>query len=164
MTMYIIREKMFRLAEDSDITDETGRLVLRVDGKVMSLHNRLILHDLAGREVAQVSRRLVALRPTYEIVIDGQPMAEVRRHLFTPFREQFTIAAPGGREMELAGDLLGHEFTIERNGQTIATISKRWLSLTDSYAVDVAPGENDLLVLTSVLALDLAMDQLRHAA
>ncbi len=162
--MYIIREKMFRLAEDSDITDETGRLVLRVDGKVMSLHNRLILHDLAGREVAQVSRRLIALRPTYEIVIDGQQVAEVRKHLFTPFREQFTIAAPGGRDMELAGDLLSHEFTIERDGQTVATISKRWLSLTNSYAVDVAPGENGLLVLTSVLALDLAMDQQHHAA
>jgi uncharacterized protein YxjI len=162
--MYIIREKMFRLAEDSDITDETGQVVLHVDGKIMSLHNRLTLHDLAGREVAQVSRRLVALRPTYEITIDGKQVAEVRKHLFTPFREQLTIAAPVGRDMELDGDLLSHEFTIERDGQTVATISKRWLSLTASYAVNVAPGENDLLVLASVLALDLAMDQQRHAA
>jgi uncharacterized protein YxjI len=162
--MYIIRKKMFRLAEDSDITDEAGQLVLHVDGKIMSLHNRLILHDLAGREVAQVSRRLVAFRPTYEITIDGKQMAEVRKHLFTPFREQFTIAVPGDRDMELAGDLFSHEFTIERDVQTVATISKRWFSLTDSYAVDVAPGENDLLVLAGVLALDLAMDQQRQAA
>jgi len=162
--MYIIREKMFRLTEDSDITDESGQLVLHVDGKIMSLHHRLILSDPAGREVAQVSRRLVVLRPTYEITIDGQQAAEVRKHLFTPFREQFTITVPGGRDMELAGDLLSHEFSIERDGQAVATISKRWLSLTDSYAIDVAPGENDLLVLGSVLALDLAMDQQRHAA
>jgi uncharacterized protein YxjI len=66
--------------------------------------------------------------------------------------------------MELAGDLLSHEFSIERDGQAVATISKRWLSLTDSYAVDVAPGENEVLVMSSVLALDLAMDQQRHAA
>lgn len=162
--MYIIREKMFRLTEDSDITDESGQLVLHVDGKIMSLHNRLILSDPAGREIAQVSRRLVAFRPTYEITIDGQQAAEVRKHLFTPFREQFTITVPGGRDMELAGDLLSHEFSIERDGQAVATISKRWLSLTDSYAVDVATGENDVLVLSSVLALDLAMDQQRHAA
>jgi uncharacterized protein YxjI len=162
--MYIIREKMFRLAEDSDITDESGQVVLHVDGKIMSLHNRLTLSDPAGREVAQVSRRLVALHLTYEITIDGQQAAEVRKHLFTPFREHFTVAVPGRRDMELAGDLLSHEFTIERDGQTVATVSKRWLSLTASYAVDVAPGENDLLVLTSVLALDLAMDQQRHAA
>jgi hypothetical protein len=36
--------------------------------------------------------------------------------------------------------------------------------MTASYGVDVAPGENDLLILASVLALDLAMDQQRHAA
>jgi hypothetical protein len=50
----------------------------------------------------------------------------------------------------LAGDLLGHEFTIERDGQTVATVSKRWLSLTASYAVDVTPAENSLLILASV--------------
>jgi uncharacterized protein YxjI len=66
--------------------------------------------------------------------------------------------------MELAGDLLSHEFTIERDGQTVAAISKRWLSLTDTYAVDVASGQDHLLVLASVLALDLAMDQQRRAA
>ncbi len=162
--MYMIREKMFRLAEDSYITDETGRPVLQVDGKILSLHNRLILRDGAGREVAQVYRKLAALRPTYEIAIDGKNAAEVRQHLFTLFREQFTITVPGGRDMELAGDLLNHEFTIERDGQTLAAVSKRWLSPTATYAVDVAPGENDLLILASVLALDLAMDQQREAA
>ena len=40
----------------------------------------------------------------------------------------------------------------------VATVSKRWLTMTASYAVEVAPGEDDLLILASVLALDLAID------
>ena len=156
--MYVIRERMFRLGEDSDITDEAGQPVLQVDGKVLSLHNRLVLRDPAGRELGQVHRKLVALRPTYEITIDGNNVAEVRRHLFTPFGERFTIDVPGPSDMEISGDLLSHEFTIERDGKTVATISKRWLSMTASYAVDVAPGEDDVLILASVLALDLAID------
>jgi uncharacterized protein YxjI len=47
---------------------------------------------------------------------------------------------------------------VPRSGQT----SKRWLSVRDTYAVQVAPGENDLLVLASVLALDLAEDAERR--
>ena len=156
--MYVIRERMFRLGEDSDITDEAGQPVLQVDGKVLSLHNRLVLRDPAGHEVGQVHRKLAALRPTYEITIDGKDVAEVRRHLFTPFGERFTIDVPGPSDMGMSGDLLSHEFTIERDGQTVATISKRWLSMTASYAVDVAPGEDDVLILASVLALDLAID------
>ena len=158
MTMYVIRERMFRLGEDSDITDEAGQPVLHVDGKVMSLHNRLILRDPAGREVGQVHRKLAALRPTYEISIDGKDVAEVRRQLFTPLGERFTIDVHREGEMEISGDLLSHEFTIEWDGQTVATISKRWLTATASYAVEVAPGEDDVLILASVLALDLALD------
>jgi uncharacterized protein YxjI len=60
--------------------------------------------------------------------------------------------------MEIDGDLLSHDFAIQRDDQTVATISKRWLTMTASYAVEVAPGEDDLLILASVLALDLAID------
>jgi uncharacterized protein YxjI len=88
----------------------------------------------------------------------------VRQHLFTLFRERLTIDVPGAGDMEISGDLLSHEFTIQQDGHTAATISKRWLSLTASYAVDIAPGENDLLIQASVLALDLALDVQRHAA
>jgi uncharacterized protein YxjI len=158
MTMYTIRERMFRLGEDSDITDQAGQPVLHVDGKVLSLHHRLILRAPAGREAGQVHRKLVALRPAYQITLGGQDVAEVRKHLLTPFGERFTIDLRGGGDMEIDGDLLGHEFTIQRDGQSVATISKRWLSVTDSYAVDVAPGEDDVLILASVLALDLAID------
>jgi len=66
--MYLIRERFFRLGEDSDITDEHGRPVLHVDGKVLSLRNRLVPRDPKGREVAQVQRELVAMRPLREPV------------------------------------------------------------------------------------------------
>jgi len=155
--MYVIRERLFRLGEDSDITNEAGQPVLRVDGKVLSLHHRLILRDPAGRETGRVHRKLAALRPAYEITVGGKDVAEVRKHLFTPFGERFTIDVHGGG-MQIGGDLLSHEFTIARDGQTVATISKRWLTMTASYAVEVAPGEDDLLILASVLALDLAID------
>jgi uncharacterized protein YxjI len=158
MTMYVIREPMFRMGEDSDITDQAGQPVLHVDGKVMSLHNRLILRDPAGREAGQVHRKLAALRPTYEITLGGKDVAEVRKHLFTPFGERFTIDVPGPDDLQIRGDLLGHEFTIDRDGQVVATVSKRWLTVTASYAVEVAPGEDDVLILASVLALDLAID------
>jgi uncharacterized protein YxjI len=159
--MYLIRERFFRLGEDSDITDEHGRPVLRVDGKVLSLRNRLVVLDPEGGEVAQVHRKLVAMRPTYLVTIAGQKAAEVRKRLFTPFGDRFVIDVPGPDDMEMRGDLLDHEFTIRRGDQTVATISKRWFSMRDVYAVDVAPGEDDLLILASVLALDLAEDQER---
>lgn len=159
---YLIRERFFRLGEDSDITDDAGRLVLRVDGKVLSLRDQLILRDPAGQEVARVQRRLIALRPTYEIAVGGREVAAVRKHFFTPFRERFTIDIPGPADLEMTGNLLDHEFTVRRGDRIVATVSKGWFTLRDTYGVEIAPDEDDLLILAAVLALDLAEDRERE--
>jgi uncharacterized protein YxjI len=138
---YLIRERFFRFGDDATITDENGNVVLEVDGKVLTLRDRLVLRNPAGQAVAEVHR---------------QEAATVRKHFFTPFRDRFTIDIPGPDDLELSGNLLDHEFTIRRGRQTVATASKRWFSIRDTYAVDIEPGQDDLLILASVLALELA--------
>jgi uncharacterized protein YxjI len=155
---YVIREKLFRLTEDSDITNEHGHPVYHVQGKIFSLHHTLTMTDLAGHEVAQVRRVLLSLRPTYEITRGDQELAEVRKHFFTPFVDRFTIDIPGPDDLEMDGNLFEHQFIITRGGRTVATISKAWISVSDTYGVEIAPGEDDVLILASVLALDLAED------
>jgi uncharacterized protein YxjI len=154
--MYVIKERFFDIGDDFDITDDSGRVVLHVDGKVLSLRDKLIIEDPHGAEVASVHRQLIALRPTYQIEIGGEKAAEVRKKLFTPFREKFTIDLPGDDDLTMAGDLFDHEYTVERDGREVASVSKRWLSIRDSYAVRIADGENHVLILAAVLALELA--------
>src|SRR3954465_6124662 len=134
---YIIKERFFRLGEDSDILDESGQPVFHVDGKVFTLRDLLVIQDLAGQEVARVHRKLIALRPTYEVTVGGQEVAEVRKHFFTPFGDRFTIDVSGPDDLEMHGNLFDHDFTITRGSQTVATISKQWLTLRDTYSVDI---------------------------
>lgn len=159
---YQVREHFFRLGEDSDITDESGRVFLRVDGKVFSPRGALILHDASGAEVGKVQRKLIALRPTYEIEIGGHEAATVRKHFFTPFGERFTIDIPGPHDLEMAGNLFDHDFSVRRDGDIVATVSKAWFSPRDVYGVEIADGEDAVLILAGVLALDLALDRERE--
>ena len=156
---YMIREKFFRLGEDSTIMNEAGQPVMQVDGRVLSLHDRLIVGDLAGNEVVNVYRRLMTLRPTYEITRGGETLATFRKHFFSPFVDRFTVDIPGPDDLEMTGSLFEHEYTISRAGQVVAVVSKRWFSLTEAYGVDIAPGQDDPLILGCVLALDLAEDR-----
>ena len=156
---YIIREKIFHLGEDSTITNESGQPVFQVDGKVFSLHNTLLVRDLAGNEVATVERQLISLTPTYHITVHGQEIAEVRKKIFSPFIDRYTIDIPGPDDLTIEGSLLEHEYTFRHGDTVVATVSKAWMSLTATYGVDIAPGENDVLILASILALDLAEDQ-----
>jgi uncharacterized protein YxjI len=159
---YVIRERFFAIGEDSDITDVQGDTVYQVDGKVLTLRGTLIVRDAQGNEVAKVERKLLSLVPTYEITLGGQEAAEVRKKFFTPFHPEFIITIPGSEDLRMAGDFFQHEFTISRGDQTVATVSRAWVSLTATYGVDTMPGENDLLLLACVLALDLAIDRERN--
>ncbi len=159
---YIIREKFFRLGEDSQITDETGRPVYQVDGKILSLHNTLVVRDMSGAEVATVKHKLIALTPTYTIDRPGQGETIVRKRFLNLLGDRFTIDIPGPHDLEMDGNLFEHEYHIKRDGVVVATVSKRWISLTDTYGVETAPGEDDVMILTSVLALDLAEDAEHH--
>jgi uncharacterized protein YxjI len=155
--MYLIRERFFGFGDDFDVLDEHGTKLLHVDGKALSVRNRVVIENLDGDEVASVHRHLIALRPTYEITIGGEKAAEVRKQLFTPFRDKFTIDVPGPDDLEMKGNLLDHEYVIEQSGAEVAAVSKRWLTIRDTYAVRIADGVEPLLVIGAVLALDLAL-------
>ena len=157
--MYVIRERFFSIGDDFDVLDEHGTKLLHVDGKVFSLRNKVVIEDPSGTELASVHRHLVALRPTYEIRIGGEKAAEVRKKLFTPFHEKFTIDVPGPDDLEMKGDLFDHEYVIEQGGVEVAAVSKRWLTIRDTYAVQIAAGVEPLLIIGAVLALDLALER-----
>jgi uncharacterized protein YxjI len=158
---YVIKERFFAIGEDSDITDDSGEPIFQVDGKVLSLHNLLIINNTAGGEVGRVHRKLVAFVPTYEITVAGKDVAEVHKHFFSPIHDKFTIDVPGDNDLEMSGNVFEHDYTITRKGSTVATISKAWVSWTATYGVDIAEGEDDVLILGTVLALDLAEDRER---
>jgi len=160
---YVIREKFFHLGEDSQITDESGRPIYQVDGKILSLHNTLVMRDMSGQEVATIKRQLISLTPTYTIDRPGVGEAQVRKHFINLLGDHYTIDIPGPHDLEMDGNLLDHEYRVVRDGAVVATVSKRWIALTNTYGIETAPGQDDALILASVLALDLAEDRERGA-
>jgi uncharacterized protein YxjI len=159
---YQVREKLFRLGEDNDILNDAGQPVLQVDGKVFSIHGLMLVNDLTGAEVGRVSRKLVSWRPTYEIALTSGVTAELHQRFTGPFHPKWNFSVSGGEEMEMSGNFTGHDFILTVNGQTVATVSKAWISLADSYGVDIVEGQNDLLILCGVLALEAEQDRAEH--
>ena len=82
-----------------------------------------------------------------------------QQSFFTVFRASFTVDVPGPDDLEAQGSFMDHEYTFTRGGKTVATVSKAWFSFTDSYGVDVAPGEDDVLILASTVVIDMCCHQ-----
>lgn len=153
---YVMKEKLIALGEDFVIQDESGSDVYFVDGKALSFGDKLVFKDMTGEELARIEQKLLAWGPTYEIYRGGQQVATVKKSLFTVFRSRFTVDVPGPDDLEAQGDFLAHEYTFTRGGERVAQVSKRWLSIRDTYGIDIAPGQDDVLLLACAVVIDMA--------
>jgi len=157
---YVMSQRLFSLGDDFRIKTEDGRDAFVVDGKLLSIGDKFSLQDLAGNELASIQQKLLSLTPTYQVYRSGQLYATVKKSMFTLFRAKFEIDVPGPNDLEAQGDFLDHEYTFNRGGQAVAQVSKRWFSFSDTYGVEVAPGEDDVLMLACAVVIDMvAHDQ-----
>ena len=150
-----MRERILSWGDDFTIKDDAEREAFYVDGKVFSFGDKLSFKDKDGKEVALIDQKLLSFGPQYEIIRGGTTVAVVKKHLFTLFRARFTVDVPGPDDLEAKGNFLEHEYVFERDGRDIARISKKWLSLSDSYAIDINEGEDDVVILAAAVVIDL---------
>ena len=149
-----MKQKLLSWGDDYYIRDEQGREVYFVDGKAFSIGGQLSFRDLEGNELAFIRQKLWNLRPTYEINRGGALAAVVQRELFALFHHRFTVDVPGPDDLEAKGDFLDHEYSFTRGEREVATVSKKWFSFADTYGVEIADGEDDVLILASAVVVD----------
>jgi len=159
---FILHDRIFDLGGDQTITDDQGREAYFVDGKVISIGRRLEIQDPSTREVlATIQQRLIALLPTFEITLPGDFKVTISKRI-SLLTDRLKIDVPGSNDLFVRGDLFDHEYSIERNGLEVARVSKRWISLVDTYGVEVAEGEDPLLILASAVVIDELLDRRRR--
>ena len=81
-------------------------------------------------------------------------MAVIRKALISPLRDRWNVKVRNGPDLDVQGNILDHEYTISQGRQRIAEVSKKWFRLTDTYGVEIADNQNDILILATVVAMD----------
>lgn len=153
---YLMKQKLLSFGDDFSIKDENGNDVFFVDGKAFSLGDQFSFQDRAGNELAYIKQKLLTLTPGYEIHRAGELYAVVKKDFFNFFICGYTVDVPGPDDLRAEGDLFDHEYEFKRGDQVVAVVTKRWFALTDSYGVEIAPGEDVILILASTVVIDAA--------
>jgi uncharacterized protein YxjI len=152
---YVMKQKLFAWGDDFIIKNEEDQDAFFVDGKTFSLGDQLSFQDMQGNELAFIKQKVLSWGPTYEIYAGNLLRAVVKKELFTFFNCRFTVDVPGPDDLEAEGDFTDHEYAFIRSGRTAATVSKQWFTWSDTYGVDVAEGEDAVLILASTVVIDM---------
>ena len=149
-----MREKIFAIGDDFWIENEAGEKVFKVDGKALRLRDTLILQDASEGDLFKIQNKALHVRDTMKIERDGDTVATVKKALVHVVHDRFTVEVEGGEDLEAKGNIVDHEYKIERDGDRVAEISKRWFRVRETYGIEVAPGQDDALILAIVVCID----------
>ena len=155
---YQMREQMLAIGDDYWIETDSGQPAFKVDGKALRIRDTLVPETPDGGELFTIQEKKLSVRDKMEVERDGKTVATVKKALITPLRERFSIEVEGGQDMEAKGNIVDHEYKIERGGDSVAEVSKRWFRVRDTYGIEIAPGQEEALIL----AVTVCIDQMTH--
>jgi uncharacterized protein YxjI len=152
---YQMRQKMVSIGDDFWIEDDAGNRVAKVDGKAVRVRDTLIFEDPEGHEVCKIQEQMVRIKDTMKIEgPNGEEMATIKKALINPLRDRFTVNVSGGPDLDVQGNIVDHEYTITSGRDKVAEVSKKWFRVRDTYGVEIAPGQNEILMLAITVGID----------
>ncbi|QNP64292.1 LURP-one-related/scramblase family protein [Streptomyces genisteinicus] len=154
---YLVRDKIFAIGDDYWIDDEHGRHAFLVDGKALRLRDTLELKDRDGHVLVTLRQKLFSLRGAMTVEQEGEPLATIRRKRLSLLRNHYRVTLAEGTELDVSGRILDREFVVEYDGELLAHISRRWLTLRDTYGVDVVREDADAALLIAVAVCVIRM-------
>lgn len=153
---YKMRQKIAAIGDDFWIENGRGERLYKIDGKALRVRQTLIFEDRNGNELLKIQERMLRIKDSMEIEDPhGNKVAMVKKALITPLRERYSVDIPGAQDLEVQGNLLDHEYRIGN----VAEVSKKWFRISDSYGIEIAPGQNDVLIL----AVSAVIDMMAHS-
>jgi uncharacterized protein YxjI len=153
---YVLQQKLLSWGDDYYIRDDAGNDVYFVDGKAFTIGDQLSCQDLSGHELAFIRQKVLSWGKTYEISRDGLVVAVVKKELFAFVHHRFTVDVPGPNDLEAEGSFTDHEYELRRGDRVVATVSKLWFSLRDTYGIEIDDGEDQVLLLACAVVIDEA--------
>ncbi len=154
-----MRQKLASIGDDYWIQDQAGTRVYKVTGTALRIRETLIFEDAQGNELAKIQERKLRVRDTMNIEdAAGNTIATVKKAMITPLRDRWHVSMGEGPDIDIKGNILDHEYTLEMDGRKVGEVSKRWVRLADTYGVEVAPDQNPVVVL----AITAVLDEMAH--
>ena len=143
--------KVFTLHHHIDITDEEGNIVYQSESKAISLHDKTDVTDANGEHVAHIERQVLTLHERHFVTMADGTYFELSNELWHLIKDITNIEGLG---WQLRGNILGLNFELfDENGEVIAVIGQKLISLHDKFCIDIYKPEHEKIVVAILVTL-----------
>lgn len=160
---YIIEQKIVALRDTFGIKDRNGNLLAYVKKKIVSWGPQFYFETPDGSRLGEMRGKVLTVRPTFEIYEAQSLVAVVKKKNLKLLGSEWWLEDGSGTEIaRIKGNITEHNFSIQSpSGTEIAQINKKWVSVRDSYGIEILSEE---LTPYVIIAYAIAMDHAEFKA
>jgi uncharacterized protein YxjI len=152
---YLVREARLPIGDDYVVERDPEGQVFVVDGRLLRIRESLTIKDTTGAEVFHVQGTLLGAKNVLTLSRAGAVAATVRRQTPDSGPEQYVVELPRSERVEVVGSPEDRAYSLSYRGCVVATISHAWMPLSSGYRVQIAPEQDDGVVLAVTICLDV---------
>lgn len=148
-----MKQPWFTIGDDLVVRNDSGEVVYKVYGKLLSFRSSATIRDLEGRELVSIREVLLTLDATATLERNREPWGTVRLVRGAPdLKERFAVETKDGESL-VVRDTGFQEYRVGRGSSSVATIVKAQLGVRDTYDIAISAGEDEGLVLAVAVAI-----------
>lgn len=143
--------KVFTLHKLIDITDGAENMLYHSTTKFPSLHDKTDITDAQGNQIAHVEKKIFTLHERHYVTMADGFSFEISNEIMHIIKDVTNIVGLG---WQLKGNILGLNFELyDENGEIIAVIAQKMLSIHDKYCIDIYKPEHEKIVVAILVTL-----------
>ncbi len=154
MKKYYLKQKVLSFRDRYKIFDENEVVQYHCEGQFFSIRNKMDFIKTSTDEVLyHFQRILLAFLPAYKLLDKNGNEVAVGRQKFSFMKKNAEIQSQIG-DFTVDGNFIAHNFSIQKDGQEVASIQKKWLAWGDSYEILIIDEQNTEFLLALIIMID----------
>ncbi|MFU2205990.1 LURP-one-related/scramblase family protein [Streptococcus pluranimalium] len=155
MKIFQVKQKFLSLGGHFTISDDLGIASYQVEGSFLKIPKTFTISDMQGRKVSRIEKKPISFLPQFDIILADGTSFTIKKGL-TFFKSRYHVQ---DLDMTVKGNLWDLNFSLQKGGHELATISQNLRHLTSTYTVDVYDENYSDLVISLVIAIDYVKEQ-----
>ncbi|WP_062204238.1 LURP-one-related/scramblase family protein [Demequina salsinemoris] len=152
----LLMKSKFGAGRDFKVLEpETEAELYLVDGKI-GIRPKADILDASGAVVASVRGEMLAFPKRITISdAEGSPLAYLHAKPFSFIKDKIEVMLEGGKSLLMEGNLIEKDYSLkDEQGNVVVQITQKWLSVRDTYTLDVADGFDVPIALALTWSID----------
>jgi uncharacterized protein YxjI len=152
---FVMQKKILSAHEHYDFTDLKGIKLGEADGNLIQVPPKFVVLDTHGFELMHLQGKTFSLHREFTFYGSaGEELGTIRRKIAKLAGEEFWVEKKGIEFMRIYGDFTEHEYQMELEGATVASIEKKWATVRDQMGVSIKGNVDHRVVIGAVIVIE----------